>query len=392
MRAATLLLVAGIAGCNGERNAGDTAATQTAARTSTTESSASPLPEPFGPLADAGWPAGSVPEKVLLHDDGETLWAIQLSGERKAIWRHPEASVYEMTVSPDGRRLAIAVGVGARRGKPSSVLYLLEADGSVVTVDITYGSEFVSSPVFLRSPTAPGKPERLYWLRLGESVDDLGRLSSATNVLLPEGRRAIEVPLRYAEAVFDVDGYPGAATFTITLFRQNDTPTRGEVLLNKDFFEATDSGVGLWGYNEPRLNTDSLVGIAWISPTEYVIPYWDAHHPSKYQLRLFRLHCEYLGSHIVYDGNAIDPGGAEVPWTIVPAGPKKVLVLKADDVERLTNNPEVEIPWTIVGIPDGRLTESSLKWDSGPWVWVPPDHNVDPDVRTKCDDHKWVYP
>ncbi|GIU98831.1 MAG: hypothetical protein KatS3mg014_0447 [Actinomycetota bacterium] len=99
--------------------------------------SAEPLPEPLGPLAGLTWPAGSVPEDVLLHDDGRRLWAVPLEGEPELLWEHPAAHVYEIAAGPGGRELAYSVELPVRRARdPSYVLYLLRRDGKIETVDV----------------------------------------------------------------------------------------------------------------------------------------------------------------------------------------------------------------------------------------------------------------
>lgn len=365
---------------------------RTVAPTATADA-ARPLPEPTGPLAGERWSARQIPPGAFLHDDGRRLWRITRSGKRDVVWSHPPANVYAIAAAPGGNRIALAVALDARRpAQPSSVMYLLEKDGSIVTVDVTRRFQSVTSPVFLRPPTQPDAEEHLYWLRIGEDIDEFGRLASTPFVLTAEGPRPITVPLRYTEAPFDLEGYPGAATFTLTLFRQNDTPTRGEVLLNKDFFAATEAAIDLWGDNEPRLNTDSLVGVAWTSPTEYVIPFWDAHHPKNYELRLFRLHCEYLGSQIIYRGNLIDTGYRGIPWTILPAGNNHVFVLGRNDVTALMQNRHAPVRWTEVTLEDASIKRTPIAWQPGGWTWVVDEHDVDPDVRTNCSGSRWIFP
>ena len=123
-----------------------------------------------------------------------------------------------------------------------------------------------------------------------------------------QGPTKIDIPLRYAEAPIDVYGYPGAGTFTLTLFRKNDVPTRYEILHNQDWTHSTDSSLHHWALNEPRTQTDSPVGVAWVSPQEYVVPVVMEFYPERYSLRLFRTGCEIYGSKVVYAGDEIDIG------------------------------------------------------------------------------------
>lgn len=79
-------------------------------------------------------------------------------------------------------------------------------------------------------------------------------------------------PLRYAEAVYDLHGYPGAGTFTLSLYRQNNVPTRLEILHNEDFSETTDASVTLWGKERVAREHGHLRRGAWVTPTDFVMP------------------------------------------------------------------------------------------------------------------------
>lgn len=350
-------------------------------------------PDPVGPLAGLSWPAGSVPVDVMLHDDQRKLLAVTLEGEKTVLWRHPKTFVIAVAASPGGEQLAMSVNLQARgRRRPSSALYLLGRDGSVKTVDVVKGLRVIDSPVFLRSPTKFDDPPKLYWIRSGERVDDQGRLDGQAMVLTKDGPQPVEVPLRYAEAVYDLHGYPGAGTFTLSLFRKNNVPTRLEILKNEDYSQSTDSSVTLWGANESRANTDIFVGVAWVSPTDYVIPVAKDGFFDDFSLRFFRAGCEDRGSHVVYRGTEIDLGYREAAWRILPGGRDQVLVVGAEAAGQMIEGGAESAPWLAVGIPDGEITEPGARFERGPWTWVSKRSNVSPADDVKCGGFDWTWP
>lgn len=255
--------------CTGSVNSGDAVSE----RSSTSTSDRVAMPEPVGPLAGLEWPSGSVPKEMLLHDDGGRLWAVPLDGEPTLIWTHPAAHVYDIAAAPSGHQLAYSVRLPAKNARdPSWVLYLLDADGRVRTVDVVRGFRYIASPVFLTPPTELDGPVRLYWIRGSEEVSpETGRLMTEVMVLGDKAPTHVDVPLRYEEAPWEIHGYAGSWMFTVTLFRTNDVPTRLEVLQNVDFGQAaTDASLTLWGDLEKPVNTDAFTGVAWLTPTEYV--------------------------------------------------------------------------------------------------------------------------
>lgn len=334
---------------------------------------------------------------ALLHDDGSRLWSVELNGRRTVVWNHPPASVSQLAASPDGERVAMSIGLEPRNGsQPSFLLYILEGDGSVRLADTTREFRSIDSPVFLRPPSSRGASrERLYWIRTGESVDPFGRLESEVMVLTDDGPREVRVPLRFTEAVFDIHGFPGAATATLTLFRQNDVPTRAEILRNDDHRSGvTPASLTLWGNNEFRANTDVLSGVAWVSPKEYVIPVAQRFHRGRYELRLFRIGCESLGSHVVYEGRDIDWGYSELPWRIVPAGAGSVLVLGASDARGANPDAPGGLRWLTVDLDSGRISPTDVAWSRGGWTWVARTPRVGHDAGhgDGCDDVSWSWP
>ncbi len=360
------------------------------------------MPEPLGPLAGLTWPAGSVPEGVLLHDDGRRLWAVPLQGEPELLWEHPPAHVYEIAAGPGGRELAYSVELPARRAEdPSYVLYLLRRDGRVETVDVVDGWRSIESPIFLQPPTDLEGPVRLYWIRMSQDVSlQTGRLNSQVMVLGDEGPLPVEVTLRHEEAPWAIHGYPGSWLFQLTLFRTNNVPTRLEHLLVIDWAHGPEYEAGLtwWGDLEKPVNTDIFTGVAWITPLEYVIPVAQDFYPRRYSLRLFRFNCESFGSHVVYRGTEIDWGYAEAPWPLLPGGPDRVLVLLAEDVRRVTADRARTAPWYAVDVDTGRFTRTDARWSPpeelrGWWTFVQPPSRLEPPTTTPdCSDLTWTWP
>ncbi len=368
-----------------------------------TPSDAAPrMPEPVGPLAGLTWPAGSVPENVLLHDDGRRLWAVPLQGTPELLWEHPPARVYLIAAGPGGHQLAYSVELPARRARdPSYVLYLLDRDGSVKTVDVTYEWRSIESPVFLQPPTDLDGPVRLYWIRMGQEISrETGRLDSQVMVLGDEGPLPVELTLRHEEAPFAIHGYPGSWLFHLALFRRSDVPTRLEILEVIDWAHGPEYEASLseWGRLDSPINTDIYTGVAWLSPLEYVVPIAQRMYPDTYTLRLFRFNCEYYGSHVVYEGTRIDWGYAEQPWPLLPGGPDRVLVLLAEDVERVAAGEAEGAPWYAVDIATGRFTRTHAWWTPpgellGWWTFVQPPAEMDPPTTgPDCSDLTWTYP
>ena len=352
------------------------------------------MPQRTGPLAASRWPAGSVTPNVLLYDDGRRLWAIKVSGKRKMVWRHPPARVLHIAASPDGNELAISVALLPNNAKrPSSVLYLLDRDGSIKTVDVVRNFKSIDYPVFLRAPTQLKGRVRLYWIRTGEEVDfDTGRLDTQVMVLTSKGPQRVRIPLRFSEAPLGIFGYPGMPTFTLSLFGQGDVPTRLQIIKNVDYTQSTKRSLTLWGSHEFRAATDVFVGVAWLSPTDYIIPVAQRFHRSDYSLRLFRAGCELFGSHVVYRGSRIDWGFAEHPWDILPAGRRRVLVLGAKAMREVARGRARRAPWLAVDVESGAITKTGATWERGAWTWVSPKAYVNPRKPGKCKGLKWTWP
>jgi hypothetical protein len=337
---------------------------------------------------------------VLLHDDGTRLWAVPFEGRPRLLWSHPEAHVYEIAASPDGRELAYSVELPFGDAEtPSYVLYLLGADGTIRTVDVVKNFQSIESPIFLQPPTDLTGPIRLYWLQVSQDVSKItGQLETHAMVLGDEGPLEVMVPLRYEEAAYDIHGYPGSFMFSLSLFRTNNVPTRLEILQDVDWGRNTDVSLTTWGDLEKPVDTDIYTGVAWITPLEFVIPVAQDFYPRKYSLRLFRFGCEQFGSHVVYQGSGIDWGYAETPWPILPGGPDRVLVLGAKALRRVRDGNAHAAPWLAVDLRTGRITPTGATWIPpgrlrGWWTFVQPKSNQPLPTRSPdCSDLTWTYP
>lgn len=364
----------------------------TATTTTSTTSTTVPVPLQAGPLAGLSWPGGRVPAGALLHDDGTTLWSITLDGERTPIWNHPKVEPLALAAGPDGQRVAMTVLLPAQAmDEWSSVLYVLEEDGTVRTIDAVQGFFTVESPMFIRPPTEPDGPVRLYWLRFGEKVSTLtGRMDTHVMVETEAGPAEVGVSLRDHEEVFAFNSYPGAVVFTATLSRQGDTPTRLEILRNADYWlTALDASLLFWSDLRFRANTDIFDGVAWLTPNLYVVPVAQEFFMNDYSLRLSTTDCEFYGSHLVYQGTDIGRGYAEYPWPLLPGGTDQVLVVSAKDEEALLDGRATDVPWTAVDIHTGALTPIGAHYEPGTWTWVAPSDDTLPAEHPACSDWEW---
>jgi len=343
-----------------------------------------------GPLDGLRWQPDAVHVGDLLHDDGTHLWAYGSSGTRRLIWSHPQASVGFIAAAPGGHELALSVELTPSTGsQTSSLLYLLGADGSVKTVDSVAGYETINAPVFLRPPAATPGTLALLWIRLGQNVDKLTeRVQSQVMMVGPKGAEPVAIPLRLSEAPIDLHGYPGAGTFTLTLFFTNNVPTRFEVLKNVGYAYAKNPDP--WAYFERRADTESGAGVAWVTPTDYVVPVAQLAHPEAYSLRLFRQGCEQYGSEVVYHGTAIDLGYQEQFWPILPAGRFAVLVMTKAALAAKRHHHAAY--WSAVDLRTGRLSTTRIQWQQGAWEVVQRPWFVSPTRTPSCAGVHWVWP
>lgn len=365
---------------------------------STTASTAAGVPQDVGPLAGLTWPGEPVPVGALLYDDGEALHSVTLDGERTLVWDHPKVVLDPLGLAASAGGEQVAMSVSLRFGEesdPFSVIYLLDRDGSVRVVDAPDRFRSAGYPVFMRPPTEHDSPPLLYWLRLGGNIETAtGRMDTEVMVETPDGPATVTVPLRHHEGPFALHAYPGASTFTLSLFRHNDVPTRLEILRNLDYLaSAEETSLLTWSDNEHRANTDIFTGVAWLTPNRYVIPVAQEFFLDDYSLRLFEVGCEYRGSHIVYEGPDIGIGYSDFPWPLLPGGPDQVLVLTRADEQRLLDGTATEVPWTAVDIHTGELHATGALWSAGAWTWVSPVDDTPPAFDPPaCNDWEWTYP
>ena len=132
-----------------------------------------------------------------------------------------------------------------------------------------------------------------------------------------------------------------------------------------------------------------------MSPREYVVPVNQLAH-AETSIRLFRVGCEYDGSHVVYDGTAIDGGQWDVSWPILPAGPSHVLVLGADDVHRIAVGDAETAPWRRLDLRTGQLELTDAVWRrTGWWTTVQAGSSVGFPISKadeNCGKYRWSFP
>ena len=351
------------------------------------------LPPPSGPLANTRWPAGAVRAGDLLHEDGRRLWRVPLHGRPSVLWAHARARVYEIAAAPGGRSLAYSVLADPPppSGAPSAFLYLLRADGRVQTVDTVRNYGSIESPVFLRTPSSEHGRVRLYWIRSHDSLaPGTEHLQKTVLVLDDAGRRPVAVRLRNNEAVDGVWGYAGSPILAVTTIRHDNLPTRLEALRIE-----TSPRLDRWSELGAAANTDDFSGIAWVSPREYVIPVNQLAH-RRTSFRLFRVGCEYAGSHVAYEGAAIDPGQWNVVWPLLAIDPEHLLVLGAPDVARVAAGTATGARWLLLDLRTGRLARTGARWsETGWWTVVQRPSTVGlPRSRADadCGKYTWRFP
>ena len=95
---------------------------------------------------------------------------------------------------------------------------------------------------------------------------------------------------------------------SLELYRQNNIPTRFEVLLNDDVSGTMrDATLTFWGDLERPIQTD-MPGMVWVSPFENVVRVAQELYPKQDSLRLVRFGCEQYGSHEIGIDLAVDAG------------------------------------------------------------------------------------
>lgn len=351
-------------------------------------------PRPGGPLMVARWPSNEVHSRMLLHDDGGSLWAVPLAGGKpRLLWKHPRVRIYEIVAGPDGDSLAYSVSADPppRSPKESSFfLYLLKHSGRVELVDQVQNFGSIESPRFLR--TAEDGFVTLYWIRSHQNVSvETGRLAKEVKMLDHDGEsKTVRVPLRYGEAADQISGYAGSPMFTLATFLRDDLPVRLQIL------RSTVAEGDFWREFGPVASTDVFTGVAWTSPREYVVPVGHRSYKHRFSLRVFRVSCEYAGSHVAYRGPAIDWGYSEALWPMLPAGPRHVLVLGATALEKVRNGSAQSAPWLRVNVRSGGIKRTKARWTPGGW-WTfvqPRSRQGFPKSRREaaCGKYSWSYP
>jgi len=313
------------------------------------------------------------------------------------VWTHPKAEVYELSAAPGGRQVALSVNLSRlSAGAISSVLYLLDADGSVRTVDAVRNFGQIQSPVFLQAPNEAHGPVRLYWLRTSEDTNPrTGRFRNQVMVLDGRSPRPVRLALRYDESPVAIFGYPGSRVLAVMLYRDDNVPTRFEVLRNTDYSYLPSTSLTYWTQFISAANTDDPAGVAWLSPLDYALIVGKTGYRQSFGLRLLRTTCEYFGSHKVgFDG--IDYGQSGYPWPLLAAGPAHVLVLRARDLAAIRARRATSAPWISVDVRTGAGRETRVRWRPGPW-WTfvaprRPTHLPQSPRESDCRRYSWTYP
>lgn len=165
------------------------------------------------------WPGADLPAGAVLYDNGGRLTAYSLNGTSTVVWVHRRVQVSAIAASLNGHELAYIVG-GSRQQ-----LLDLRPDGSVSVVGT--GSMW-EPPSFLRPPSQPHAPVRLFYTTQSESVG-----SGALMMQTAGGAERVAVNLRGGEAPLMVTGYPGGSGAALTLVRRIQPPMV-EFVLDED--------------------------------------------------------------------------------------------------------------------------------------------------------------
>lgn len=189
-------------------------------------------------------------------------------------------------------------------------------------------------------------------------------------VLGQHGPVPVHVALRAGEYPYKLAGYPGSPIFTLALGRRVQPPPPSLLLLQALRQTRTLSS---WGELPPLLDIDNGHGVAWLSPTSFVLL-------AHLHVRLFVDRCAYRGSRVVYSGRGINGGLVdEGLWPLVPVGRGRVLVMpelprsaRRDEgsVMRVNERP---LHWAVLDLRTGRLSRTRLVFSEQGWVYVQPD-------------------
>lgn len=344
-----------------------------------------------GPLVGATWRGRAPRPGYLLHDDGQVLWEVSVTGLRERLFEHPSVEVLELAASLDGAEVAALVIL---RGTASEqrFLYLFAPGKGAQLVDSSASPWSLYSPTFVTRADASGS--YLYWLRQADDMDRAKR-RVPTQLKRFDGSRAVEVGigLRDEEWLSSIEGAPGGGRLVANVRRSSDIPTLYEVVELFESESRTDS---------PRLrlssvtNTDSRVGSVWLSPAEFVVPRYVNESPAKEAtLRYYLRRCLSYGSIPILVGVDFDPAVEAGPdWRLLKGSNDSVLVLTREDIASAGDGP---IPFTQVAIPDGQKTRPGASWRPGAWSFVSGKNSVDaardaPLMDADCGDRRLSVP
>lgn len=353
-----------------------------------------------GPFAGLRWPAGTVRAGMLLYDDGTHLWNVSLDGTRQLLWTHPTASILEMAAGPDGHQLAMVVSPFGANKLHLVYLYELTPDGEIRAVTSVRGNvSYIYDPVFVSAPTQPQGPLRLYWVERRQDAPDsaTGRLMS----LGSSGPTAVEVSLLSSYAVENLFAYPGAPTSSLLVTR----PTRvrhSEVFRNNDL-QANDgtSSPTVWASWVKSANTGLSyfnLGVAWLTPTDYVVPILPGPgqivQHSRLEFDAFRVGYEPTPSHVVVTDSAISTFGDG--WApMIALDRTHVLVISSKSALKGINSVEsrnpsvpsrwIDLPWLEVDVCTGETTATHAMWHmDAAWTAVMPAKPYRPTQAPLC--------
>ncbi len=309
------------------------------------------------------------------------------------IWSHPKFDTYMLAAAPGGSELAIVGSAG-----PSSFLYLLGPDRAVTAIREVRSGWDIWTPIFVHAPTDPGGPLRLYWVEHSDSLFDVGTATPLMRVMEYDGSSVhqVAVPLLWGEAPYAMDAYPGDTTSTLETFRTENIPTRHQILRNGDQLSgAKASSPTTWGYWAAVSDTDVDTGVAWLSPTEYVVGYGhsvqsESNVPS-YSLKLFRVGCEYGGSHVLWSGSSLDAGVSGAAWRMLSPDPAHVLVL-GRKAGAIGLKGKGSTPWLSIDVRTGGVARTQAMWSPvGAWAVVQKAVAA-PSSPSSCSGVHWTWP
>ena len=347
-----------------------------------------------GPFAGLQWPAGTVRAGMLLYDDGTHLWDVSLDGTRELLWAHPTVSVHGVTAGPGGHQLAMVVSpIGANT---LVYLYELTPDGQVRAVTSVRGdASYIYDPVFVNAPAEPRGPLRLYWVE--RRGDPPNGATSRLMTLGADGPVPVEVPLLSSYTLESLFAYPGAPTSSLLVTHPTGAG-HSEVFRNNDL-QASDvtSSPTLWASwvksGTTRMSYFNL-GVAWLTPTDYVVPILPGPSQSVRGSRLaldgFRVGGEPTPSRTVVTDSAISTYGDG--WApMIALDSRHILVissrsaLKGIKAASRLHSRSAGVPWLEVDVCTGKTTATGAMWHmDAAWTAVMPALPYSPTQTSLC--------